>query len=108
MLALRVRTQAALDDVTVATEVNSVEWSLNQQESAHSENDSCECRLPAVPETREKQKKWLPESFDELAVHLEQKFRRLAADVAQMAKELREAGEQAEQLRKRLLDGRTF
>jgi len=64
--------------------------------------------LPEVPEAREKEKEWLPKSFDELAVHLEQKFARLEADVEQMRKELREAEEQSEQLRHRLLDGRSF
>jgi len=37
-----------------------------------------------------------------------QKFGRLAADVEQMTKELREADIHADQLRHRLLGGRTF
>lgn len=71
-------------------------------------NNSRECRLPAVPEAKVKEKKRLPESFDELAASLHQKFRRLAAEVEQMTRELREADIHAEQLRHRLLGARTF
>ena len=108
MLALREGTRAALNNVAVAKEVNSAEGYLDEQELSHSEGNSCECRLPAVPEAKQKEKERLPESFDELAAHLDQEFGRLAADVEQMAKELREAEKQAEQLWHRLLDGRSF
>ena len=108
MLALREGTRAALNNVAVAKAVNSAEGYLDEQELAHSEDNPCACRIPKVPEAREKEKEWLPKSFDELAVHLEQKFARLEADVEQMRKELREAEEQSEQLRHRLLDGRSF
>jgi len=56
----------------------------------------------------EKEKEWLPESFDELAAHLDRKFARLEADIEQMAKELREAEIHTEQLRHRLLGGCFF
>lgn len=108
MLALRQRSRGALNGRRVSTEVNALEACLNEQEATCAANNSRECRLPAVPEAKVKEKKRLPESFDELAAALHQKFGRLAADVEQMAKELREADIHAEQLRHRLLGGRTF
>jgi hypothetical protein len=108
MLALRQRRQAALSDTAVTSDACSVESCLNQEESIRSENASHECGLPKAPEAREKVKEHVPESFDELAVHLDKKFARLAADAEQMVKELRQAEERSEQLRHRLLEGRHF
>jgi hypothetical protein len=56
MLALQERTQAALNNVAVATEVDSAECFLDQRATTHSESNSCECRLPEVPEAREKRR----------------------------------------------------
>jgi hypothetical protein len=106
MIALRKRTQGALNGGTAPRAVNAIDARLGEQEPTHGENDSCAGRLPAVPEAKEKER--LPKSFDELAAHLDQEFGRLVADVEQMTKDLREAEKQAEQLRHRLLGGRSF
>lgn len=47
----------------------------------------------------------LPESFDALGADMNEKFARLAAEVEQMHRELREAEEHSEQLRQRLFRG---
>ncbi len=107
MLALRERTQAALNNVAVAT-VDSAECCRDQRATTHSESNSCERRLPEVPDAREKGKGRLPESFDALAAHLNEGFVRLEADLKQMREDLREAEEQSERLRHRLLDGRSY
>jgi len=108
MIALRQRTLGTLKGGTVSRAVNATEARLNEQKTTDAGDDSCECRLAAVPEAMEKEKEWLPESFDELAAHLDRKFARLEADIEQMAKELREAEIHTEQLRHRLLGGRFF
>ena len=108
MIALRKQAQGALDGGTVSRPVNAIEARLNEQKATHAGDNSCECGLLAVPEAKGKEKKWLPKSFDELGAHLDQEFGRLAADVEQMLCELREAKRQGEQLRHRLLGGRSF
>jgi hypothetical protein len=44
-----------------------------------------------------------PQSFDDLATRLNERFGKLAADVEQMCKGLREAEEQSERLRQKLM-----
>lgn len=108
MLAQRDGTRAALNNVAVTKDADSAVVFLEEQELSRCADDSCACILPAVPETKENEKGRLPESFDELAIYLNVKFGGLAAEVEQMANELREAEIRSEQLRHRLLDGCAF
>ena len=108
MLALREGTREVLNNVAVVTEVNHADGYLDEQERTHSEDNPCASRIPKVPEAREKVKEWLPESFDELSVRLNQKFDRLAVDVERMTKELREAQEQSDRLRHQWFNRRIF
>lgn len=107
MLALQEGMRAALNNVAVAKGVNPAEGYLDEQEHLYSEDNSFKCRLPAVPVAREQEKERLPKSFDELAAHLDQEFGRLAAEVEQMAKEIRGAEIHSEKIQYRLLGGRS-
>ncbi len=98
------------DDVGPATQAKPAERWSGQRPSTPAERHACERspngRLPPVPKVGDTENENLPESFDALASHLNERFARLAADIEEMRKELRDAEEQSEQLKRRLLNGK--
>lgn len=107
MIALERRSRSALNGGAASSAVDANEARLNEQKATHTEDISCECRIPAVPKASVKEKERLPKSFDVLAAHRDRVFGRLAAGVGQLAKAQRVAEKQAEQFRHRLLGGRS-
>jgi len=73
------------------------------QPGAHACERSPNGQRPFIPKPDEAGKENPPESFDTLAVRLNKRFDKLAADIEQMRKELGEAAEQSKQLRQKLL-----